>query len=169
VKKIFLAVLLLACVAATAWPQKQPPQLLIRATYCLAVKDFLPSSKAARMTFGYFLDEESYKPDKVIYLVKYAAPTRSNGLVFAVFLTEHDDYQIFNIQNNASFVLSKDGIDGVSFVEPPLGGGWTQERLASAINRIEKQSRFTIPVKDFLAAEPSIRCESYTDPQPKKK
>jgi len=167
VKMISLAVSLLACVAATAWPQEQPPQLLIRAAHCLAVKNNFPRSKAPSLTFGFLVDEKSYPGEKVMYVVTYAAPARSNGLVFAIHLTQRDDYQVFDIQNNASFVLTvdprKEDYDGVSFVTPPLGGGWTQERLASAIQQIEKQPRFTIPVKDFLAASPLTNCESYTD------
>jgi hypothetical protein len=129
------------------------------------IKNFLPSSKASRLT--YLLDEKSYPGDRVVYLVKYAAPARSNGLGFAIFLTEQGARQEFNIQNNAGFALSQDESDGVSFVNPPLGGTWTQEHLASAIKRIEKEPRFTISVKDLSAADSSIRCESYADPQPK--
>jgi len=140
---------------------------LLNAAQCLEAKQFLPSSKATKLTFGYVLDEKSYSPDRVIYLVKYAAPARSNGLVFAIFLTEHDGHQAFNIQNNASFVLSKDEPIGVSFVTPPLGGTWTQEHLALAIKEIEKQHRFALPAKDLSAANASVVCESYTDPQPK--
>jgi hypothetical protein len=166
VKKIALALLLLVSYAATARPQERPPQLLIRAAHCLAVKNFFPRLKVTELTFGYLVDKKSYPGKKVIYVVTYAAPARSDGFVFAIVLTQRDDHQVFDIQNNASFVLSKRDIHGVSFVTPPLGGDWTQERLASAVERIEKQNRFTIPLRDILAAEPSIRCESYTDPQP---
>jgi hypothetical protein len=167
-KKITLAVSLLFCLGAAAYSQEQTPQLLLHAAQCLEAKQFMPSSKATKLTFGYFLDEKSYSPDRVIYLVNYAAPARSNGLVFAIFLTEHDGHQAFNIQNNASFVLSKDEPIGVSFVTPPLGGTWTQEHLASAIKEIEKQPRFALSAKDLSAADPSLVCEAYTDPQPKK-
>jgi hypothetical protein len=167
-KQITLAISLLFWLGTTVHAQGQTPQLLSRAAQCLAVKNFLPSSKATRLTFGYLLDEKSYPSDKVIYVVMYAAPARSNGLVFTIFLTEHEGLQDFNVQNNASFVLSKDEPGGVAFENPPLGGAWTQEHLASAIKQIEKQPRFAIPVKDLSAADPSIRCESYTDPQRKK-
>lgn len=162
-KKISLAISLLICLGATVHSQEQAPQLLIPATHCLAVKGFLPSSRAKTMSFGYLLDEESYPGEKVVYIVNYASPARSNGLVFAIFLTEHEGSQVFNIQNNASFVLSEDEFEGVSFVNPPLGGTWTQEHLASAIKRIKKQPRFNIAVKDLLAACPLTVCESYTD------
>jgi hypothetical protein len=150
-KIINLALLLLICLCASGHSQEQPPQLLIRAAHCLAIKEELPRSKARALTFGYLVDEQSYPGTKEMYVVMYAAPARSNGLVFAIVLTQQDDHEVFNIQNNASFVLSKKGdFGGVDFVTPPLGGTWTQEHLASAI-------------KDLLAADPLTDCASYTD------
>jgi hypothetical protein len=162
-KKINLAILLLICLVSTVRSQEKTPKLLVRAAHCLAVKNNFPSSKAATLSFGYLLDEKSYPGEKVLYAVNYATTTRSNGSVFAIFLTERDGRQIFNIQNNASFVLSKDDSVGVSFTDPPLGGTWTQEHLAAAIKQIEKQPVFVISVKDILAASPLTDCESYTD------
>ena len=166
-KKIALALLLLASYAATARLQERPPQLLIRASHCLAIKNYFPRSKVTELTFGYLVDKKSYPRTKVMYVVTYTAPAKSNGFVFAIVLTQRDDHQVFDIQNNASFVLSKRDIHGVSFVNPPLGGDWTQEPLASAVERIEKQPRFTIPVENLLAVDSSATCESYTDSQPK--
>jgi hypothetical protein len=149
---------------ATGHSQEQPPQLLIRAAHCLAVKEELPRSKARALTFGYLVDEQSYPGTKVMYVVIYAAPARSNGFVFAIALTQHGDHEVFDTQNNASFVLSGKGdLDGVSFVNPPLGGTWTQQHLASAIKRIEEQPRFANPVKDLLAAYALSDCASYSD------
>jgi len=165
VKRIGLKVFLLTYVAVAAYSQEQAPKLLTRAAHCLAVRNMVPSSRATARSFGYFIDADSYPGEKVLYVVNYAAPERSNGFVFTIFLAEQNGHTVFNIQNNATFVLSKNGVHGVTFVDPPLGGGWTQEHLASAIERIEKQPRFRIPTKDFLAADPSIHCESYTDPQ----
>lgn len=165
-KKIALALLLLASVAA-ARPQERRPQLLIHAAHCLAIKNFFPRSNVPELTFGYLVDEKSYPGQKIMYVVTYAAPERSNGLVFAIVLTQRDDHQVFDIQNNASFVLSKRGIHGVSFATPPLGGDWTQERIASAVKRIEKQPKVTLSMKNLLAVDSSFSCEAYTDPQPK--
>ncbi len=164
-KKFALIVLLLACFGTTSQAQQHVPRLLFRAAHCLAIKHFLPQSSTGKLPFGYLLDEKSYPGDKIIYVVVFAAPTRSNGTVFAVFLSTKDGRESFNIQNNAGFVLSKREPIGVSFVTPPLGGGWTQEHLASAIKEIEKQPRFTISIKGLSAAS-SYSCESYTDPQP---
>lgn len=165
-KKIMLRIFLLICLGANAHSQKQTPHLLIRAAHCLAEKNQLPSPKATKLSFGYLLDEKSYPGKKVLYIVNYSSPIRTNGLAFTIFLTENHGGQVFNVQNNASFVLLKDGLEGVSFVNPPLGGTWTQEHLASAIKRIETQPRFSISIKNLFAADSSVRCESYTDPQP---
>ncbi|MGB7986626.1 MAG: hypothetical protein WCF54_15775 [Terracidiphilus sp.] len=167
IKKTSIAVLLLIFLSANVRSLEPAPQLLTQAIHCLAVKSFLPSSGTNKLLFGYYFDEKSYPGEKVLYVVNFASPTRSNGLVFALFLSQDNNHQVFNIQNNASFVLSKDDVYGVSFVNPPLGGGWTQERLANAIDQIEKQPRFNVSVRDFLAADTSTSCESYTNPQPK--
>ena len=133
VKKSSLLIMSLASLAGTLHSQERPPELLLRAAQCLVAKSFLQTSKASKLTFGYLLDEKSYPVDKVIYVVNYEAPTRSNGLVFAVFLSGRNSRQKFNIQNNASFVLSKNAFGGVSYVDSPLWGIWTQEHLSSAI------------------------------------
>ena len=118
-RKITLAISLLFGLSATVYSQEQTPQLLLHAAQCLEAKQFLPSSKATKLTLGYFLDEKSYPGTKEMYVVIYAAPARSNGLVFAIVLTQRGDREVFDIQNNASFVLSKDEPIGVSFVTPP--------------------------------------------------
>jgi hypothetical protein len=164
-KKIKIAILLLICLGATAQSQEQTPQLLFRAAQCLAVKNFLPAPNPTRLIFGFLLDEKSYPGEKLIYIVNYANPARSSGLVFAIILTEHAGHQQFNIQNNARFALSKGEFNGVSFVDPPLGGTYTQKHLALGIKRIEKQPKFAISVRDLASANPSIICKSYTDHQ----
>lgn len=163
-KRVALVTSLLVYFGVAVHAQQQLPPLLVRAAHCLVVKGFLPHSKARKLTLGYLLDEHSYPGEKVIYVVAFKAPARSNGSVFAVFLTTKDGHDTFNIQNNATFVLSNKEPNGVSFVNSPLGGVWTQNHLASAIREIEKQSRFMIPVNSLLAAG-SCSCESYAAPQ----
>jgi hypothetical protein len=164
-KRISVSISLLAFLGGAAQAQGEAPPLLIHAAHCLAVKGFLPPATSGELTFGYLLDEHSYPGDKVIYIVAFASRGQSNGAVFTAVLTGDRGNEAFNIQNNADFVLSKDEPFGVTFVSPPLGGTWTQEHLASAIRKIQKQPRFTISVKDLTAAD-SVTCESYTDPQP---
>ena len=160
-----LALVLFIWLSAPAHARKGPPRLLVRSAHCLATKNFLTSIPTRRRSFGYFLDEKSYPHEKVVYVVNYARPDKSNGWVFAILLTKHDGQELFNIQNNASFVLSRHNYDydGVSFVSPPLGGTWTQQHMAMAIRRIETQPRFTLNDKDLLDALPSVTCESYAE------
>ena len=165
VTKTLVAVVILAFISSISRPQTQTPKLLIRSAHCLAAKGQLARSKATALTFGYLLDENSYPGQKVLYVVEFASPTEPKGFAWAIFIGQDGDLQVFNIQNNTSFVLSKGELHGVKFVNPPLGGVWTQDHLAFAIERIVKQPRFIISVKDTLASDPSTRCESYTDPQ----
>jgi hypothetical protein len=160
-RRVGPVILLLLYIGVSVRAQEQPPQLVIRAANCLVVKNFLPSLNASVLIFGYFLDEKSYSPEKVLYLVKYTkAPSR--GLVFAIFLTEENGRQVFNIQNNASFVYSKHNFD---FINAPLGGTWTQEHLISAIKQIAKQPPIIIFTKQLLTRDTSTNCESYADSQ----
>lgn len=166
-KPILLGIVI--CLSCVSHAQDGGTVLLHRAAHCLAAKNFLPPSKAGEITFGYLLDEKSYPGEKMLYVVEYSKPSRTDGFVFTIFLTDRDGGQDFNIQNNARFTLSKDGDEGVSFATPPLGGTWTQEHLVSAIKQIEKQPKFTISSKDMLTIDSSISCEAYTDPQPERK
>jgi GWxTD domain-containing protein len=164
--RIALATLLLVCSALTVHSQQQPSQLLLHAAQCLEAKKFLPSLKSTSLTFGYYFDEKSYPGEEVIYVVNYTTSARSSGLVFALFLREHDGRQEFNIQNNASFVSSTKESSGISFENPPLGGTWTQLHLASAITEIAKRPKSTIRVKELSSVDEAVSCVAYTDPDP---
>jgi hypothetical protein len=165
---IKLASLAMVGILSCAGHAQDPGKVLLhRAAECLAAKGFLPHAKATKLTFGYLLDEKSYPGKKMLYVVNYPDPSRPDGLVFIIFLTERDGRQNFNIQNNARFTLSKGGNTEVSFPTPPLGGTWTREHLVPAIKKIEKQPRVTLPMKDLRAVDSSVSCEAYTDQQPK--
>jgi hypothetical protein len=162
-KKIWLAIILLGCSSTAVRSQVEPPQLLVRATQCLAAKEFLPRSRATALNFGYIVDSSSYPHENVLYVVEFARPGRPKGWVFTILLTENNGRQVFNIQNNAKFVRSKDEPNGVDFSDPPLGGVWTQERITSAIRQILGRASYSIPAKNLVVAPPEIQCESYTD------
>lgn len=161
-KKVALGIILFVCLSAPVLARKPPP-ILMDAVRCLAVKHNFPSSKSTTQSFGYLVDDKSYPGEKVLYIVNYMASDEPNGFVFVIFLTQRDGRQVFNIQNNATFSLSEDDVDGITFLNPPLGGVWTQEHLALAIKKIEKRPRFSIPVKAILSASILSICESYTD------
>ncbi len=159
----YVAIFLLTVLSTAKYGKQQAPMLLVNATQCLTAKNALQRSEAPALSFGYVLDSKSYPGEKIIYVANYTAAGRSGGVVFTIFLTKTKDRAVFNIQNNATFVRSKDGLDGIDFIEPPLGGGWTQQHLVSAIRQIEARPIFMIPTNDLLAPPASIQCESYTD------
>ena len=154
-----VAAILLMFPAAVS--QERSPNVLLHAAQCLAAKDFLAPSTAAALSFGYLLDVKSYPGEKLVYVVRYTGSDRSHGEAFTVFVTERQGQQVFNIQNNATFVRTKGGVEFARNGDP-LGGIWTQQHLVSAIKQIELQSSFRIPVRK-LRAPPLIRCEAYTD------
>ncbi len=117
-----------------------------------------PGSSALRL--GYFIDKEAYPGETVMYVVSYTNEDRSKGLAYTIFLTQKDGKSSFNIQNNTKFVNSKEGID---FVNPPLGGAWTQQHLTGAIEQIQKQPTYMISVVEAFGPDASIVCESYRD------
>jgi len=158
-----LALLLLSFLSATVRAQDQTPKLLVHAAQCLAAKKHLPSLKETTLRFGYLVDEKSYQGQKVLYVVDYMGPGRTEGMIFAIFVTRQGHRRVFDIQNNARFVWSKGGKERVGFVEPPLGGTWTQAHLVSAIEQIDRQPIFTVPVKNLLVPSPLTQCKSYTD------
>jgi hypothetical protein len=155
---------IIVCLCTPICGQEQPPQLLIGAAQCLMAKQFLPRPKVKTQSLGFVVDERSYPGQRVLYLVDYAGPSRSDGLVFAVFLSEHSGHQTFDIQNNATFVLSRKDPEGVLFTGEALGGIWTHERLISAIKQIEKLPRYTVSTQDLVSTSPTKGCEAYTDP-----
>jgi len=169
-KRTCLALLLLSCLCITVWAQEQPPELLREAAHCLAAKghggaDWLNirGSKVTELRLGYFVDTKSYPGDRVLYVVSYTGTQRSEGFVFTILLDRHGRRHNFHIQNNAKFVRSKDGIAGINFVEPPLGGIWTQQHLVAAIKKIGRKPSFTVPVRELLAPSALVRCSSYAD------
>jgi hypothetical protein len=154
--------LILNCLATTICAQGQTPNLLLEAAHCLATErqDWLglAHSKTNVLSLGYLLDTKSFPGVNTVYVVVYTAPGRSDGTVFDITVTRQNRAKIVNIENNAEFVKSKKGID---YVDPPLGGIWTQEHLTAAIKRIERHPRFAVRVKDLLAPRTLTRCKSY--------
>lgn len=166
VMRILLGMII--CISGAAHAKSEGEALLRRAVRCLTVKEFLPSIKAQKQTFGYLIDETSYPGKKMLYVVNYSDRSRPDGSVFIIFLAKHNGRWDMRIQNNASFRLANDGDEGISFASPPLGGAWTQEHLVAAIKKIEKQPKFTISVQSPPTIDSSVSCGSYTDPQPKR-
>jgi len=159
--------------SAFAFAQSDAPDILRNALDCLQRKNFLPSNKRLLST-AYWVDAKSYPGEKVLYLVAYERPDRSQGLVFSIFLNGPATRTVFDIQNNAEFVRTRKADadfkkEGVKFVEPPLWGIWTQEHIAAAIDRIGHEHGFDLSDAGASRSLHSDQCESYVDPYVKQK
>jgi hypothetical protein len=149
------------CLSATARPQEQSFTLLRQAAHCLVASKSeekkLMKGNPKTLSLGYFLDTSSYAGEEALYLVNYEG---SKGQAFVFFVADRDRRRVFRLENNASFMRKKKGIE---FVDPPLGGIWTQEHFESAIERIEQDPKMEVLVKDLRGNFPDVRCESYSD------
>jgi hypothetical protein len=158
--------LILLCLgfSGAARPQDQSMTLLRQAAHCLATTGpdakRLLKGKPKVLSLGYYLDSSSYPGEEALYLVNYEGSNFSKGLAFIFFVGEKDHRRIFRLENNASFVRKKKGIE---FIETPLGGIWTQEHLEAAIEHIEQEPKMELLVKDLREKFPDVRCESYSD------
>src|ERR1700733_9781175 len=123
----------LALAGFAAHAQSAPPPILVEAARCLWAKGFLRTPHDQRFDLAYVVDHKSYAGETVQYVVSYAKKKEFNGDVFAVFVSSKDKFRTFDIHNNATFVRRKDAYYGVDFVDPPLGGVWTQRHLSLAI------------------------------------
>jgi len=152
------------CLSATARPQEQSFTLLRQAAHCLVSSKSdgkrLLKGNPKTLSLGYFLDTSSYPGEEALYLVNYEGSNMSKGLAFVFFVGDRDRRRVFRLENNASFMRKKKGIE---FVDPPLGGVWTQEHFEAAIERIEQDPKMEVLVKDLRGSFPDVRCESYSD------
>jgi hypothetical protein len=163
-KRNFVLLLLCLGFCGSACPQDQSFTLLRQAAHCLVTAG--PDAKRLMhgnpklLRFGYYLDTNSYPGEEALYLVNYEGSNLSKGLAFIFFVGDKDRRRVFRLENNASFVVKKKGIE---FIEAPLGGIWTQEHLESAIEHIEQEPKMELLVKDLREKFPDVRCESYSD------
>lgn len=136
---------------ANAFTQEKAPELLRDAVHCLVTEKegwlAMPKGNSTIFSMAYFVDRKSYPSDVVLYLLSYPSHDHTIGYVFTIFFEKHGSHQIFNIQNNAKFAISSKGIN---FVEPPLGGIWTQQHLEAGIRYAERNSTYAFHAKELL-------------------
>ncbi len=159
---------LLCCISVYA--QDRPPDLLFGAAHCLASHNHVWGNSVVHRTLtlnlGYVLDTRSWPGQRVMYVVAYTNNERTTGLVFTARVDKRGGHQSIRVANNARFVIrsvGEDVVSGVDFVEPPLGGNWTVEHLASAIKQIKKGSLYRLPLSEALLPRTDIECSTYGD------
>lgn len=158
--KLGLIALAVVILSGRVCADGKPPKFELQAARCLVDKKFLSPQPAH--TVGFLVDAKSYPGREVLYLVDYAAPGGPEGTVFTIFL-KNKGHRTFDIQNNARFVGAGSGTAGIQFADPPLGGMWTQEHLATAIRKIGREPRFSIATSDLNERLANTQCESYAD------
>ena len=157
--------LMLVCVGlcSIACPQDQSSSLLRQAAHCMiegpdAKK--LMRHKPKLLSLGSYLDTTAYPGEEALYVVAFEDGNPPKGMAFVFFVLQRDRRHTFRAENNATFVLRKKGIE---FLEPPLGGAWTEEHMEAAIEHIESAPRVDFEVKDLREKSADVRCESFSD------
>ena len=149
-----------------AHSQNNSSELLRGASHCLVVEDTdwlsVQKSHAKSVRVGYVIDTLSYPGTNTIYVVVYANSDRSSGKIFDLTYQQKGGKTIFDVQNNGSFVRLGNKID---FVDPPLGGVWTQAHLMRAITRAGLRPEVLFDVKELSVSFPSVTCKSYVGDQ----
>lgn len=145
-----------------AHSQSNGPELLRGASHCLTVEDTdwlaVQNSQTKSVRVSYAIDTLSYPGTNTIYVVVYANSDRSSGKIFDLTYQQKGGKTIFDVQNNGSFARSGNRID---FVDPPLGGVWTQAHLVRAIRRAERRQEVLFDVKELSASSPGVTCRSF--------
>ena len=155
------APVLIAGTFATCNSQSQTA-ILERAAHCSVTAWLSPQDvNGADITVGYISAAKGTNDfGHPIYLVSYFSSNHKQGYVFDIGYKKQDGRWILLLQNNAKFIRS--GKD-VNFVDPPLGGTWTQEHLIKGIERIATQPAASFRIQSLLKPDSSTDCRSYAD------
>jgi hypothetical protein len=165
-KRTFTLIALSLALCGTASSQDESLTTLTQAAHCMvsAGRDThkVLHGNPKTLYVGSHTDTTSYPGEQAIFVVDYQDSKLTKGFVFLYFIHESKGQRVFRFENNATFIHKKKEIE---FTEPPLGGVWTQEHVEAAIDRIEKQPKVELFVKDLRGSFAGVRCESYADPQ----
>jgi len=141
----------------------QSTTLVRQAAHCLvegSEAKKLMRHKPKVLSLGSYLDTTAYPGEEALYVVGYEDSNPVRGLAFVFFVRGQDRRRIFRAENSASFVRKKKGIE---FLEPPVGGVWTEEHMEAAIEHIEAAPKLDFEVKDLREKSSEVRCESFSD------
>ena len=162
--KIATLLLLMACIDYAAYPQDSSANLFRDASHCLVTEkqDWLAvrNTHTKVLELGYLIDPKSDPGVNHIYVVVYASAERSKGRVFDLRYQENANGTLFDVQNNASFEITEKAI---KFIDPPLGGTWTQAHLQSAIRLAGRKTSIKLSIADLMAPYPGVSCRSYVE------
>lgn len=162
--KLTTLLLLILSVNGAVHSQDSNPKLLRDALHCLvsSKRDWLGLQKSGEkvLEVSYVIDRRSDPGVAHLYVVVYTDAKHSKGLAFDLLFMVKGGSTVLDIQNNASFEISHKEI---TFVNPPLGGTWTETQLMSAIGRAGKRSSRKFIVDDLSLPSHDVTCKCYAD------
>jgi hypothetical protein len=160
--RIPILIYLLLTLAPTALPQSPCIPEVRRVTHCIKAGDrewlTEPLANARSLRVAMVHDRTSYPGEDTIVVV--VLETDYKGQFFAVQADCKKEQCTYDIQNNGSFTFKKNHFD---FVDPPLGGVWTQERLERNIKKALSSRVTWLEVSSVLKPISRVRCTSYAE------
>ena len=160
--------IVLTMLASMAFAQQRPSQELTAAVACTYHKGPFgvwaeKPANAKVITAGYVLDVKDYPGERHLLLAVFK--DHHSGQIFDFHVSRGGGKRVFSIENNANFAASG---KRVQFPDPPLGGVWTQDRLASHVREIDQGTRISIPFEKVKDLPADVVCTSYADPERQK-
>ena|SRR5437763_1681986 len=153
----YLLVLLLLSKVAFA----QNPATLMRAMHCIKSgdRDWLssPLSEQNTLRVGFIRDTTSYPGERHLVVAVYQSI--SDGQVFDLREESNGKKHLLTIENNGKFSITGKG--KIKFVDPPLGGVWTQQFLEASIIKIQRSPKSSLGVSRLKEEFPDVACRSY--------
>lgn len=149
----------LVCLSVEAVNAQAAPNIA-QVMHCIKSgdRDWLtsPLSEAKELQVGATYDRKSYEGKTTIVVVVFQTPAK--GQMFDLTEERKGSERIYTVENNGSFLITGNRID---FVDPPLGGVWTQETLARNMRRAIAGTRKRVAVSAISRAFPNVSCKSY--------
>jgi hypothetical protein len=115
-----------------------------------------PLEEAKSLEVGTRYDRRSWERENHVVVAVFQTPVK--GQVFDLTEERKGPKRIYTIENNGSFLIKRGEID---FVDPPLGGVWTQENLEGNIRKIKAGAKKRVAVSTSSRSFPNVSCKSY--------
>src|SRR5215469_7582052 len=158
-KMRFAVMLSMVCLSREALNAQAAPNIA-QVMHCIKSgdRDWLtsPLSEAKELQVDATYDRTSYEGQTHIVLAVFQTPAK--GQVFDLTLERKGSERIYTVENNGSFLITGDQIE---FVDPPLGGVWTQETMERNIRKAIAGPKKRVAVSAISRSLPNVSCKSY--------
>jgi hypothetical protein len=156
----FVLFIVLLGFAQQAQPERDSLLEAQAVMHCIRAGDrdwlIAPASSATRLRVGLIHDRKAYEGKDHIVVVVFESNT--NGQVFDLRAEYENKQYVYTVVNNGSFTLKNGRLE---FLDPPLGGVWTQEYLEKNIKKIAKGAKIWLSLSTLLKPLSGVTCSSY--------